>query len=258
MLEVDDIIEVSQDLHLLYVEDDETSRNNSVMLLELFFNKITIGIDGNDGLEKFKNNDIDIVITDIYMPNKNGFDLINNIKKIDHNMPIMVLSAHNETKELMQAIDIGVDSYVFKPLDFEQFIVSLDKILEKYKIRQDSKAKTAPQKLNLENIITEDDSIVVYMKLEDFSTIEGFYNAKILREIQSKVKKFLEAQKTEYKFEKIFQLDNGEYAMVIDKSKLTIDMHKLLYNLKIFQNNLKDSIITLGDIKYQISLLPVF
>ena len=67
MFNEDNIIEYSKSLKLLYVENSKKTRETTISLLEEFFGDITIAINGEDGLEKFKNNEIDIIITDIGM-----------------------------------------------------------------------------------------------------------------------------------------------------------------------------------------------
>ncbi|MEA3372443.1 MAG: response regulator [Campylobacterota bacterium] len=75
MTNIENVIKHSQPLRLLYVEDNEEARVSMQGLLGEFFNEITVGVDGEDGFEKFKNHPIDLIITDINMPRLNGLEM---------------------------------------------------------------------------------------------------------------------------------------------------------------------------------------
>ena len=118
-------------LKLLYVEDEEDARENTVRFLSNFFTNIVVAVDGQDGLEKFKNGAFDIVLTDINMPTMNGLDMIKNIRDIDSDIPILILSAYSESEYFLKSIEYDVDGYVLKPLAIEQFKRVILKVVKK-------------------------------------------------------------------------------------------------------------------------------
>ncbi len=124
----------TKDLHLLYVEDDEEVIKQSKELFELFFASVTVCVDGQKALESYKaqiylkNRQFDIIITDINMPNLNGIDMIEKILKINPKQYISVVSAQNESSSLLKLINLGVDSFLLKPLQERQLIQTLYKI----------------------------------------------------------------------------------------------------------------------------------
>ena len=81
MSDIEEMIKFLKDIKLLYVEDNNEARESTLEVLEEFFSNITVAIDGKDGLDKFKNNDIELIITDINMPKLNGLIMIEEIKK---------------------------------------------------------------------------------------------------------------------------------------------------------------------------------
>lgn len=115
-------------ISVLFVEDDEGISKEMGLLLGDIFQKVQVANDGQEGLKKyieyFKTNKkhVDIVITDISMPNMDGIELINEIYKINPSQKILVLSAHNEPKYLMPLINIGVEQFILKPIDYDNFI----------------------------------------------------------------------------------------------------------------------------------------
>ncbi len=103
-----------QDLKLLYVEDDPTTREVTLEVLKEFFNDITVAVDGEDGLECYKKtqNRFDLILTDITMPKMNGIEMIHAIRTADKESVIVVFSAHNESSFFEQTIAIGVGSQI--------------------------------------------------------------------------------------------------------------------------------------------------
>ena len=122
---------MSKNLKLLYVEDDVSARERTLKLLENFFKDITVAVDGQDGLNKFKLQKFDLILSDINMPNLSGLEMLENIREIDKNIPILMLSAHNDSDYFLQAISLDIDGYILKPLDSQQFIKAIYKIVEK-------------------------------------------------------------------------------------------------------------------------------
>ena len=73
---------------------------------------------GKEALKKFRQNPVDIIITDINMPLINGIDLLTQIKEIDDNVKFIILSGYEEFKFAKAAISIGVEAYILKPIDY--------------------------------------------------------------------------------------------------------------------------------------------
>jgi DNA-binding response OmpR family regulator len=86
--------------------------------------------DGLDCMSKLKNNNIDLIITDLYMPNLNGLEvisLLNNEHK--SKIPIMVLSAAGAEENVLKAFDMGVDDFMVKPFSLIELNVRVRKLL---------------------------------------------------------------------------------------------------------------------------------
>ncbi len=129
----------SKNLHILYVEDNETTRDITNNLLKELFDSITMAVDGEDGLNKFKHGSFDLIISDINMPNMNGIEMVKEIRELDTNIPILITSAYSESKYFMETIKLGVEGYLLKPIEFKQFLSIVGKVIEKIKLQHDLK-----------------------------------------------------------------------------------------------------------------------
>ena len=122
-----------KDFQVLYVEDDLEIQRIMHEYLKKFFFKVTVANDGLEGLEFYKKDAYDIVITDLSMPNMNGLDMIEKIREIKQEQVVLVTTAHTGSEYMSRAIKYGVDGYIIKPFDLFQLNSELFKIVEKIK-----------------------------------------------------------------------------------------------------------------------------
>jgi len=129
MIEKSNLLETisnTKKLNVLYVEDNQTARQQAIKMFSNYFDFIDIAVDGVDGLESYsnyfyKNNKYyDLVISDISMPNMDGIEMSKEIYKININQKIIIISAYDDKKYLLDLINMKVESFIQKPLSFEQ------------------------------------------------------------------------------------------------------------------------------------------
>lgn len=118
-------------LRILLVEDEENLANLLKGAIGENFYSFSVAKDGEEGLERFINLRPDIVITDIMMPKLTGLEMAKEIKMIDQNTPIIILSAFSDTDKLLNAIDVGVVKYFIKPFDPDELLEYINLISEK-------------------------------------------------------------------------------------------------------------------------------
>lgn len=120
---------------LLYVEDDEMVRTQTLNLFEKIFKKVYSANDGKEGLEKFiKNqNEIEIIVSDINMPNLNGLDMVAKIKEVTANIPVIYTTAHTDSHYLKNALELNIDKYISKPLQMKDLTVNIVDLVLKYR-----------------------------------------------------------------------------------------------------------------------------
>ena len=101
---------------ILIVEDNNEIRNYLSHGLAELFNTLEAG-NGEEALEKLKNNEVDIIVTDIMMPVMDGIKLCKNVKQNIRtcHIPVIILSAKGETKDQMEGLQMGADDYIPKP-----------------------------------------------------------------------------------------------------------------------------------------------
>jgi signal transduction histidine kinase/ligand-binding sensor domain-containing protein/DNA-binding response OmpR family regulator len=116
---------------ILIIEDDTEMVRYIGKLLEKKY-RILISNNGIKGLELVLNEEPDLVISDIMMPGKDGFDLCEKIKsdiRISH-IPVILLTALTSIDDRIKGISTGADDYISKPFHPKHFIIRIDKLIE--------------------------------------------------------------------------------------------------------------------------------
>ena len=116
---------------ILLVEDDE---NLGFMLrdnLEMSGYEVRLCRDGEKGLTAFYNDDYHLCIFDVMMPLKDGFSLAEDIRKYNRKIPIIFLTAKNQSQDRIRGFRIGADDYVAKPFSLEEFLLRVEALLKR-------------------------------------------------------------------------------------------------------------------------------
>ncbi|MGB5794159.1 response regulator [Poseidonibacter sp.] len=127
---------IAQDFNILFVEDSKALQTQVAKFLNKLFKNVYIASDGKEGIEAFKKYKPDIILTDLTMPNMNGHEMIREIKKIDADISIIILSAHSDSETLMKSFHIGVNDFIAKPVNAVKMIAVFLKVLSNIKRKE--------------------------------------------------------------------------------------------------------------------------
>jgi two-component system nitrogen regulation response regulator NtrX len=145
---------------ILIIEDEESIRRVLVSILseENESYQVDVAEDGVVGLEKIKNNDYDLVLCDIKMPRMDGVELLEAAKKIDSEIPIVMISGHGDMETAINTMRLGAFDYISKPPDLNRLLNTVRNALDKKKLVVEN--KILKKKVNKKHeIIGNSDSI---------------------------------------------------------------------------------------------------
>lgn len=150
---------------ILYVEDEQSAREELSEFLKYFCKKLYVAKDGQEGLELYKKYDPEIIVTDIKMPKMNGIEMAKAIFAINQETHIIFTTAFTEIEYLQQAIEIHTDGYVIKPINLEILDDILKKVIKLQNIQHqlnDKIEQELKKKAELETILaTTADGIAI-------------------------------------------------------------------------------------------------
>lgn len=116
-----------KNLNVLYAEDDESARESLKKSLDILCANIYAAKDGQEAIELFDCNKIDIAILDYVMPKKDAYEVLKHIRKHSENLPVIILSAYTDKEKLLNAINTKVVEYLEKPIELSKLVDSLMK-----------------------------------------------------------------------------------------------------------------------------------
>ncbi len=128
---------IANDITILYIEDEEEVRDEIASLLKVIFSKVYVANNGQAGVKAYQKFLPDIILSDIQMPVMSGIEMAKQIRNINEDIPIVFITAFNQTEMLMDAIDIGVDKYLIKPLKQNEFQKTFFKIVTNINLKRD-------------------------------------------------------------------------------------------------------------------------
>jgi two-component system, OmpR family, alkaline phosphatase synthesis response regulator PhoP len=114
---------------ILVIEDEKHIAEGIKLNLTLKGYKAQIAFDGNQGIELFKSWRPALIILDIMLPGIDGLSVLQNIRLDDERVPIMILSAKSDTKDKIKGLKFGVDDYMAKPFDLEEFLLRIERLM---------------------------------------------------------------------------------------------------------------------------------
>ena len=117
-------------LKILYVEDDDDTRENLKQYLRKKAGKVVTAADGAEGLRKYEEEKPDIVIADLLMPGLSGMEMLKRIRAQGGRCPFIITSSVSETDTIIEAVDLGIVKYVLKPIILDKLLDTLNKVAE--------------------------------------------------------------------------------------------------------------------------------
>lgn len=118
---------VSDKKKVLVVDDMEMNVNLVKSFLTILGFDVLTASDGMAGLEVLKANPVDLVFSDVEMPNMNGFEFLRNIKKTNPSLPVIMLTTLDKQEHLDRAEKLGASAYIVKPFTAEKVKAALSK-----------------------------------------------------------------------------------------------------------------------------------
>jgi len=118
-------------IHILIAEDDINIRTGLVDTLESEGYRVTSAADGKQALDLFKNNTFHLVLLDIMMPGKSGYDVCREIRRLDPDVPVIMLTAKGEEIDKVVGLELGADDYITKPFGVHELLARISAVLRR-------------------------------------------------------------------------------------------------------------------------------
>ena len=119
--------------HIFLVEDEERLADTIALNLKLENYAVTIARSGSEAVKLFMKqaSAFNLVLLDVMLPDINGFELCKQFKTTDPSMPIIFLTAKNQTVDKIEGLKLGADDYITKPFDLEELLLRINNLIKR-------------------------------------------------------------------------------------------------------------------------------
>jgi DNA-binding NtrC family response regulator len=122
---------------VMVVDDDELfNKSISQVLTDSGYDVISYS-SGEMAIKNLKEDQPDIVLLDIFLKDENGLDILKRIKDEEPMLPVLMITAYSDVSLVVQAIKLGADDFILKPLDFEQLEIAMQKAVKNLKLQRE-------------------------------------------------------------------------------------------------------------------------
>ncbi|RLB05343.1 MAG: DNA-binding response regulator [Deltaproteobacteria bacterium] len=121
----------SSGARILVIEDEDTITEFLKTGLKYEGYQVTIAKDGVTGVDCAREMEPDLIILDIMLPDKDGFEVCRRIRRRDSDVPILMLTAKKEISDKVKGLDVGADDYLTKPFSFEELLARIRALLRR-------------------------------------------------------------------------------------------------------------------------------
>lgn len=123
---------------ILVVEDDKNTRRLTMVRLRPYY-QVVPAEDGEEALNIFYNQHIDLVIADIMMPKMDGYELVRTLREYKKDVPVILLTAKSAFADKKEGFRSGTDDYMTKPVDYEELLWRIEALLRRSHINSSKK-----------------------------------------------------------------------------------------------------------------------
>lgn len=135
-------------IQILVIEDEADVRENLEEILRFKGYNVITAVNGLDGLEKIQNHQIDLVISDIMMPEMDGYELVKKVRESQSliHIPVILLTAKTMVDEKIQGLEYGADDYITKPFNTKELLARVHNLIEVRKVLRNKSFMETPRK----------------------------------------------------------------------------------------------------------------
>jgi signal transduction histidine kinase len=142
----------AEDLTILCVDDEEQLLSSIVKFCSKYFGRVIGAVNGKEAFDIYKSEKVDLILSDIVMPEMSGIDMLREIRKEDEEIPVLILSAFAETEFFIETTKLGIDGYILKPMDIRSMLVTFEKTVDKINLKKENEL----YQTNLEKKVQEE------------------------------------------------------------------------------------------------------
>ena len=153
---------------ILVVEDDKNLRKLIVTCLEKSNYTVFETRNGQEALELMDREFVDLIVTDIMMPQIDGYELIKLLREAQYETPILIITAKEEFEDKKQGFELGADDYMIKPINIDEMLLRVKSLLRRSKSPNEKVIKIGAVELNYDRLEIKKKNIKYQLTQKEF------------------------------------------------------------------------------------------
>ena len=158
-------------IRILVAEDDKSMNGLVCSYLRDNGYEPSACYDGESALAEFSEKSFSIVISDIMMPRMDGFELAENIRSLNKEVPILFMSAKDDKPSKLFGYKLGIDDYVVKPFDLDEFMLKVAALLRRAKIENEKQITVGNFTMNTEEHTATINGVEIALTVREFDLL---------------------------------------------------------------------------------------
>lgn len=161
-------------MRLLIIEDNKALANSMKIGLENVGFYVDISNTGEDGEYKAFINEYDVILLDLNLPDKDGLDILKDLRNSGNNTPVIIVSARDEIEERTLGLDLGADDYITKPFQISEVRARIQAVIRRFQGRTSPTIKVGKLEINSSKRTAEFAGKIIPLKAKEFDILEYF------------------------------------------------------------------------------------
>lgn len=153
---------------ILVVEDDKNLRKLIVTCLEKASYTVFETRNGEEALDLMDKEYVDLIVTDIMMPEMDGYELIKSLREANYNTPILIITAKEDIEDKRQGFNLGADDYMVKPINIDELILRVKSLLRRSNQANERKIKIDEVELDYDRLEVKKQEKVYQLTQKEF------------------------------------------------------------------------------------------
>ena len=165
---------------ILVVEDDESITLGLQMNLEAEGYRVTVAMDGEEGLTQALGGEFDLLVLDVMLPRMNGFEIVRSLRAKGENTPVIMLSARGAEMDKVMGLELGAEDYITKPFGLAELLARVKAVLRRDGIvrrRGEQTMRTADLEVNPRSREVRRDGALVELTATEFDVLWALIEA---------------------------------------------------------------------------------
>ncbi len=154
--------------NILVAEDDRNLQKLMTAVLKQNGYNVLTAKDGIEALEILDKSHVDLIISDIMMPNMDGYSLTRSLRKSNYNLPILMVTAKETFEDKKKGFIVGTDDYMVKPIDMDEMILRVAALLRRSRIVNEKKLLIGNIEINYNTLTVSKDKEALLLPKKEF------------------------------------------------------------------------------------------